>query len=422
MNVSSWLDRIPKEWSVRRLKVAAPLRSERGEGTAEQQGYVGLENIESKTGRFIEAATDKELTNTEDTATGTTNLFSKGDVLFGKLRPYLAKVWLADREGSCSTEFLVLKSGVAMHGPYLSYALLSPEFIGLVDAASFGSKMPRADWDYVGSLHVPVPPLPTQRRIADYLDAETQRIDELIAAKRSMLALLEKKRAALVSQAVTKGLDPTAKMKDSGLEWLGAIPEHWEVMRVAVLFKEEDIRGEPELPVLTVSLNTGVTLREFSADKIERVATDFNTYKVARKERLVFNKMRFWQGAAGISPVDGLVSSDYTVALIGPELLPPYVMHLMRLPIFSSEVRRNSHGMVDDRLRLYWDGFRDIRIPVPPLEDQEAIVAHLHSNAGEQNAIIEALNASITLLEKRRSALITAAVTGQVEVAELMKA
>jgi len=416
VKAQSWLDRIPGEWSVRRLKVAAPLRAERGEGTAELLGYVGLVNIESKTGRFIESETEKEAANADEPATGTTNLFNAGDVLFGKLRPYLAKVWLADREGSCSTEFLVLKSGSLVHGPYLRYALLSPEFVNLVDASTFGTKMPRADWDYIGSLHIPIPPLPTQHRIADYLDAETQRIDELIAAKRSMLALLEKKRAALVSQAVTKGLDPKAKMKDSGLEWLGEIPAHWDVRRVAVLFKEEDIRSEPELPVLSVSLNTGVTLREFATDKIERVATDFNTYKVARKDRLVFNKMRFWQGAAGISPEDGLVSSDYTVASIGPQLLPPYVMHLMRLPLFSSEVRRNSHGMVDDRLRLYWDGFRDICIPVPPLEDQSTIVAHLEANAGEQSAITEALHTSIGLLVSRRSALITAAVTGQLSI------
>jgi type I restriction enzyme S subunit len=162
-----------------------------------------------------------------------------------------------------------------------------------------------------------------------------------------------------------------------------------------------------------VSINSGVTLRTFSDDRIESVAEDFSTYKVARTGRLVFNKMRFWQGAAGIAPVDGLTSPDYVVAEVGDALNPKFVELLVRLPQFSDEVRRYSHGMVDDHLRLYWDEFKTIRIPVPPLDDQHAIVSFLAHEGGRTAEFQRSLNRSIALLKERRSALITAAVTGQ---------
>ncbi|MBE9485147.1 MAG: restriction endonuclease subunit S, partial [Bacteroidetes bacterium] len=219
----------------------------------------------------------------------------------------------------------------------------------------------------------------------------------------------------LISRAITRGLDPDAPLKPSGYAWLGDIPAHWEVGRCAILFKEIDERNEPDLPLLNVSLNTGVTLRVFSDNKIESVAADFSTYKVARKGNLVFNKMRFWQGAVGIAPEDGLTSPDYTVAEFGPGLNADYIELLFRIPQFIMEVRRYSHGIVDDRLRLYWDGFKNLRIPLPPLSEQKLIVGHLADERAKTAAIETALQNSIVLLKERRSALITAAVTGQIE-------
>ena len=166
---------------------------------------------------------------------------------------------------------------------------------------------------------------------------EIVQIDILVAEKEQMLKLLEKKRAAQVCQAVTRGLNPNVPMKPSCLDWVGDIPAHWKIQRCATLFTEIDERNEPDLPLLNVSINTGVTLRTFSDDRIESVAEDFTTYKVAHKGQLVFNKMRFWQGAAGIVPVDGLTSPDDTVARISQALMPAFVELLFRLPQFSSK-------------------------------------------------------------------------------------
>jgi len=147
-----------------------------------------------------------------------------------------------------------------------------------------------------------------------FLDRETAKIDALLAKTQRLIELLQEKRTALISHLVTKGLDPGVPMKESGIEWAKQIPSTWTIKRNVLLFGERDQRGYPDLPILEVSLRTGVTERQFSDEHIEQQAADPSTYKRALKGDLVFNKMRMWQGAVGVAPVDGLVSPDYTVA------------------------------------------------------------------------------------------------------------
>jgi type I restriction enzyme, S subunit len=221
-----------------------------------------------------------------------------------------------------------------------------------------------------------------------------------------------------VAEAVMRGLDPSAPLRPSGTDWLGDIPAHWVARRVATLFCQRDERNEPDLPLLEVSISAGVIVREFSSDKIEGTAADFNTYKVARRGDIAFNKMRMWQGAVGVAPVDGLVSPDYTVATAKAELLPDFAGQLFRTESFSAECGRFSQGITWDRLRLYWDGFRDIFIPLPPSDEQRQIVEHISAETTKIDRLRVATENSIALLKERRAALIVAAVTGQIEIPE----
>lgn len=404
-------------WSNKRLKYAVRLRRSRVDGMGDDRPYIGLENIESGTGRLTSSAVPTENTGDTLTAAGESlsNTFEPGDVLFGKLRPYLAKAWIAEFSGRCTTELIVMQV-IDLEARFLRYICLSPGFVSAVDASTFGSKMPRADWDFIGNLAVPLPSLWQQRAIADHLDRETARLDGLVAAKERLLALLTEKRRALITRAVTRGLDRGVPLRDSGLPWLGEIPAHWETRRIALLFRERDQRGEPGLPLLEVSIGSGVALREFSEDRIESTAADFNSYKVARKGDVVFNKMRMWQGAVGIAPEDGLVSPDYTVAAPLGALTSEYAAQLFRTEMFSAECARYSHGIVWDRLRLYWEGFRDIVVPLPSLEEQRVIVAHIAAETARLDALAAAAERTIALLKERRAALIAAAVTGQIDL------
>ncbi|ATG94481.1 hypothetical protein CQB05_10920 [Paracidovorax citrulli] len=206
---------------------------------SDHPGYLGLENIESWTGRIIEVESKRD-DEPADQSAGLANIFREGDVLFCKLRPYLAKACHAPRDGVGSTELLVMRPSELLEPRFLLYSILTPDFVGAVDASTFGAKMPRANWDFIGSLEVKVPPLEEQRLIANYLDRETAGIDGLIAEKERMLALLEEKRAALISRVVTRGLDPNAPLKPSGQEWLGEIPVHWGLQRLKQL---AEVRG-----------------------------------------------------------------------------------------------------------------------------------------------------------------------------------
>lgn len=289
---------------------------------------------------------------------------------------------------------------------------------GYLQVLGRGSTFMELSSDEIKAVHAPCIPIARQRQISSFLNRETEDIDALIAAKQRLLDLMAEKRRAIVAEAVMRGPDPSAPLRPSGIDWLGDIPSHWEVRRVATLFSQRDERNQPDLPLLEVSINAGVVVRQFSSDKIEATAADFNTYKVARSGDIAFNKMRMWQGAVGVAPVDGLVSPDYTVAKANAELLPEYAGQLFRTASFSAECGRNSQGITWDRLRLYWDGFRDIFVPVPPLDEQQQIVEYINAETAKIDRLRAAIESSITLLKERRAALIAAAVTGQIEVPE----
>ena len=408
----------PDEWQPARLKFAAPLRNERMFANSDHTDYLGLENIESWTGRIIEAES-KSGDSSDDGEAGLANVFREGDVLFGKLRPYLAKACHASRDGVCSTELLVMRPAEYLHPRFLLYSLLTPDFVGAVDASTFGAKMPRASWDFIGSRDICLPPIEAQSLIADFLDRETSRIDDLIAEKERMLALLEEKRAALISRIITRGLNPDILVKPSGQEWLGEIPVHWHVERAKNLFTIRDERsddGSEEL--LTVSHITGVTSRS-EKDVYMFEADDKAGYKRCMPGDLAINTLWAWMGAMGISPLAGIVSPDYHVYTSKGELLPEYVDLLCRSRPFVAEVSRWSKGVWSSRLRLYPENFFEIRLPVPPHDEQVAIVSAIKMDQRKANALRDSLQLSISLAKERRTAIITSAVTGQIPLEKM---
>jgi type I restriction enzyme S subunit len=361
-----------------------------------------------------------------DEASAGYTLFFDGDVVVAKITPCFENGKGALISGTATglglgtTELYVLRPGVNIDGKYLYYITADPAFRILGETQMTGAAgQKRVPEDFVRDYVVAVPPVSIQTRIGQFLDTEIGVIDNLISTKTAWLDLLAEKRWAVIAEAVMRGRNPSAPLRPSGIDWLGDIPTHWEVRRVATLFTQRDERNQPDLPLLEVSINYGVIVREFSTDKIESTAADFNTYKVARHGDIAFNKMRMWQGAVGAAPVDGLVSPDYTVAKAPPELLPEYAEQLFRTKAFSAECGRNSQGITWDRLRLYWDGFRDIYIPLPPLAEQDEILSHISTETAKIDRLRTATEHSIALLKERRGALIAAAVTGQIDIPEV---
>ena len=345
-------------------------------------------------------------------------ILSEGDFLISRSGTVGRAYVYRPEDGPCAYAGYLVR--YALRDPdssrWLFYITKSPGFQQWLRAAAIEATIGNVNGEKYANLLVPVPPLAQQRAIADYLDRETARLDALVAAKERGLGLLAEKRRALITRAVTHGLNPHVPFLDSGIPWLGKIPEKWKTRRIAWLFRERDERGESDLPLLEVSINAGVAVREFSEDRIENTAADFNTYKIARQGDVVFNKMRMWQGAVGVAPQDGLVSPDYVVAAPTGALLPQYAGLLFRIDRFSAECARRSHGIVWDRLRLYWEGFRDIELPLPPTDAQQKIADHVVEATAKFDALVCATERTIALLRERRAALIGAAVTGQIDV------
>ena len=303
-----------------------------------------------------------------------------------------------------------------MIGRFLFRCLQSKAIRLQLELASTGVTRFGLPKDEIGKLLLPIPPLKAQYRIADYLDAETAQIDALVAEKEHMLALLEEKRAALISRAVTRGLDLDVPMKPCGIEWLGDIPAHWEAKRSKRVLNERDERSETgNEELLTVSHITGVTKRsEKDVNMFEAETTE--GYKLCSPGNLVINTLWAWMGAMGVANQSGIVSPAYHVYELSPELLPGYVDALVRMSVFAKEVTRFSKGVWSSRLRLYPEGLYEVWLPVPPLKEQEEIVAAI-TREHEKTADFESvLKHSIALLKERRSALITAAVTGQLQI------
>ena len=303
----------------------------------------------------------------------------------------------------------------AICSDFAYWALLAR--IPQLEAAGQGTTFLELSRDKLKAARIPLPDLPTQKAIADFLDRETARIDQLIEKKQRLVEVLGEKRQVVISHAVTKGLDPSVRMQESCVEWIGALPESSGVRRGKFMFREGNARsktGGEEL--LSVSHVTGVTRR--SEKNVYMFLAESNEdYKLVTTGDVVVNTMWAWMGAIGVSPIDGLISPSYGVyAPTGNHYVPQYLELLLRSRPFVAEVNRRSKGVWSSRLRLYPDAFLDISFPVPSREDQAKTLSALAYATKRESTLGELGARSIDRLREFRSALITAAVTGEIDV------
>lgn len=389
-----WLGNLPGHWEIRRLKFVAPYVMSKLSGKPADKIYLGLENVESGTGRLL-------LNSPTETAESVVAVFRPDDILFGKLRPYLAKVVHADFEGVCTSELLVLRPIDRLaNSRFLFYLILSHGFISIVDSMTYGAKMPRANPSHIANLTIPLPPLSEQRAIAVFLDRETAYIDALIAKKRELIDLLNQQRTSIISHAVTKGLNPNAPMKPSGVEWLGDVPEGWEVRRLKFVTRfaygnslSSEMREDGVVPV-------------FGSNGIVGKHTVPNTQSpciiVGRKGS--YGKINF--SSVPSFAIDTTYFIDKTCTKANLKWLY-YALSLLGLDESSqdSAVPGLSREFAYNR-----------SIPFPAFHEQNAIAAFLDRETTRIDQLIAKIDESILLLQKQRAALISAAVTGKIDV------
>jgi len=268
----------------------------------------------------------------------------------------------------------------------------------------------------LGNYKIALPSESIQTKIANYLDRKTAELDQLIAAKKRLLTLLDEKKRALIARAVTRGLNPDVPLKDSGIPWLGLIPEHWEVERSKWLFTEIDQRtswGEETL--LSLRQKIGLIPHNDVSDKLIP-ASNLVGYKHVKENQIVVNRMRAASGLIAVSPMDGLVSPDYAVFEGGKRVNPYFYEFLFQIKKMQTLFRSLSKGLGTGEsgfLRLYSDSFFSIKLPLPPMTEQVEIVEQLQQQLGELDDLTKITETTISLFQERRAALISAAVTGK---------
>ena len=270
----------------------------------------------------------------------------------------------------------------------------------------------------LGDLAYPVPPGEESKAIVSAVRRETTRIDALITKKTRFIELLKEKRQALITHAVTNGLDPNVKMKDSGVEWLGEVPAHWQIKPLWSVFKPIKRTGFVNEQLLSVYRDYGVIPKSSRDDNRNRASDDLSPYQLVEPDNLVTNKMKTWQGSIAVSEHRGIVSPAYFVYEAIEPLFGRFIHHLMRSSPYITGYMSISKGIRVGQWDLDQEHFRVFPILFPSLIEQKAIVKTLDSETARIDLVITKTQRSIDLLKERRAAFITAAVTGQIDLRE----
>jgi type I restriction enzyme, S subunit len=301
---------------------------------------------------------------------------------------------------------------------YLLFFMLSDPFVRLMVDESMRVAMPKVNREKLAACPLLIPRLDEQKAIAAFLDRETARIDALVTKKERLIELLQEKRTALVTSAVTKGLDPNVTMKNSGVKWLGQIPAHWNVVRSKRLFRLRNIRALAGETQLTATQQYGVIPQsEFMAlqgRRVVQVVFGADILKHVEANDFVIS-MRSFQGGIEWSPSAGAISSAYVVLSPSQEVWHPYFVHLFKSTRYIQALQATS-DLVRDGQALRFENFTQVDLPSLPMSEQSGIAAFLDSETARIDKLVTKVGEAIDRLKELRVALISDVVTGKIGV------
>lgn len=407
---------VPAEWSSDRLKDVVGLRSHKSEVKSAEKNYVELEDLQSGSGKLLSR---RDTLSVESAVTS----FKAGDVLFGKLRPYLEKYCLTDFDGYCTGEILALEPR-EVYKKFLFYFIGSDSVIQQCNALAYGAKMPRVNWPtQLGLVSLPLPPRVEQERIAEYLDASCEAIDRAVEAKRRQLSTLDELRKSIIQQAVTRGLNPDVELKESGVEWLGKIPKHWRVARVKRHCQM--LRGKfTHRPRNDPSLYGGryPFIQTGNVARAEKYVTEY--VQTLNEKGLEVSKLCprgtiVMTIAANIGDV-AITGFDscFPDSIVGfiPDAETELDFFYYVLKSMKPEMLRSA--ILTTQLNLNYVRVAGNYCAFPPKYEQLTIARHLDARMEELRRLKEIIKAQITTLSNYRKSLIHECVTGKRRIRE----
>jgi len=398
--VVPWINQCSPEWPLRPLKYAAKINSRAlGENTASdfEINYIDISSVDSN-GRQIPA----ETMTFSVAPSRARRIVASGDVIISTVRTYLKAISYIENGNDnliCSTGFAVITPSPQVHPKFLFYWVRSEWFVNEIVARSVGISYPAINAIEIGNLPFPAIPVEEQQAIADFLDHETTRIDELITRKQRLVELLQEQRTALITHAVTKGLNSDAPMKDSGVEWLGEIPAHWDIKKLKYVLGLYSGESPP------ASNNNEGLYPIFGANGIIGLCNSTNI----TQRTIVIGRVGA-SGEVNISPPECWVTDNVLIVKMKKLIEFNYGYYFLKSLKLNELALKNAQPLITGSF------IKNIINTIPPIQEQQAIADHLDNETIRIDSLIDRINQAIEKLQEYHSALITAAVTGKIDV------
>lgn len=403
-----WVGDIPENWNALKLKYVVKTRDEKALFAPNYDTYIGMENIKGYSNELIETDTEYEKS--------IQSVYKHGDILFGKLRPYLSKVCIMENSGFCSGEFLVVSDYNGCKS-FLRYSLLNPKFIQNINASTYGAKMPRANSEYILNQKIAVPPIEEQERIAEFLDKKCGEIDGLIADIKIQVQTLEQYKRSVITEAVTKGLNPSAEMKDSEIEWVGDIPANWDIHPLYYFFDERKNKNSFGKENNLLSLSYGKIIRKDINSNGGLLPENFNGYNIVEPNDIVLrltdlqNDKRSLR--TGFVKERGIITSAYVALKAKVNILPEFFYYELHVYDLLKVLYNLGNGV---RQGLNYSELSKLKLFAPDLSEQQEIVNYIREKESQVDELISTKQSQIEALESYKKSLIYEYVTGKKEV------
>lgn len=413
----AWLGEVPQHWSVLPNRALFTEVKDRNHPDEEMLSVTITRGIVRQKA-LLAGSSKKDSSNLDKSAY---KLVLPRDIAYNKMRAWQGAIGASELRGIISPAYVVMRLRMDDNLPrYFHHLYRTPQFAKEAERWSYGitSDMWSLRPEHFKIIYTPQPPPKEQAAIVRFLDWTNGRLEQTIRAKRKVILLLNEQKQAIIHRAVTRGLDPSVFLKPSGTPWLGDIPAHWDVLRSKYIYREVDDRSATGKEMhLSMSQKFGL-IPSSQIEEKRLVSESYAGAKLCEKGDLVLNRLKAHLGVFALAPVSGLVSPDYTVFRPIRELNERYFEAVYRTPACRVELRQRAKGIVQGFWRLYTDDFYDIRLPVPPVDEQQSIMEKLDIDLSGIKIAISRLEREIELLREYRIRLVTDVVTGKLDVRE----
>lgn len=403
-----WLGQIPEHWDTKKI---AELFTERREKVSDKE-YPALSVSKAGITPQLESAVKTDNGDNRKKV-------CEGDFVVNSRSDRKGSCGISPYTGSVSLINIVLQPRKSVNRSYMHYLLRSNNYIEEYYRLGRGivADLWTTRYSEAKNIFLPFPPLPEQEKIVEYIDSKTNKIDAYITEREQELKILSELKQSQIAEVVTRGLNPNVPLKDSGVPWIGMIPEHWDVKRFGAICQLKSICNCEKEELLSVYLDRGVI--RFSEDDSKRTnptSKDLTNYQLVEYGDFVLNNQQAWRGSVGVSKYRGIVSPAYFIFKLSANLDTDFANYLFRSKNYVAYYHICSKGVGSIQRNLEWGKLKQKMVFVPPIDEQKAIVEYINTKCNHIDTMIANIESEIAYLKEYKQRLIADAVTGAINV------